>query len=306
MTEKCFDEGTLQAFLDGELDNDSLERTARHCSVCGDCARRLAEAEAESAFAFAALESELNSFVPTDRIRANLYETIAAENKPLWKKIFGQTFRLTNPSIAIFAGLILAVGIFTAIFIVRENQTINNETAKAERPKLVETQKEARQNETASDKVLKKDDFPVEPQIEAAAIKQHSENRAVIQRAADENRKTPHGNQTTKIENKNYDGSSAPPAKNQGLIGEESYLKTIAALSETVNSRKDEVLKPSSRISFEKDLAVVNDSIAKMQREVRNDPKNEAARELLRSSYQNKIDLLSSVTDKSELMATLR
>jgi hypothetical protein len=52
-------------------------------------------------------------------------------------------------------------------------------------------------------------------------------------------------------------------------------------------------------------MAVVDDAIKKMQREVRRNPKNEAAREVLRSSYQNKIDLLNSVAEKSELMATL-
>ena len=90
------------------------------------------------------------------------------------------------------------------------------------------------------------------------------------------------------------------------MIGEENYVKTIATLNETVNSRKDEILKPSARVSFEKDLAVVNDSIAKMQKEVRGNPKNEAAKQLLRSAYQNKIDLLNSVADRGEMMATLK
>jgi hypothetical protein len=83
-------------------------------------------------------------------------------------------------------------------------------------------------------------------------------------------------------------------------------LKTIAALTKTVDKRKDETLKPSARFAFEKDLAVIDDAIGLMQKEVKRNPKNEVAKEMLRSSYQNKIDLLNSVTEKSELMASLR
>jgi hypothetical protein len=43
-----------------------------------------------------------------------------------------------------------------------------------------------------------------------------------------------------------------------------------------------------------------------MKAEVRRNPKDEAAKQILRASYQNKIDLLSSVADKTDLMASLR
>ncbi|MBK8151558.1 MAG: zf-HC2 domain-containing protein [Acidobacteria bacterium] len=40
--EKCFDEGTLQAFLDNELDSGEARRVSRHiadCVSCGNCWR---------------------------------------------------------------------------------------------------------------------------------------------------------------------------------------------------------------------------------------------------------------------------
>jgi len=92
----------------------------------------------------------------------------------------------------------------------------------------------------------------------------------------------------------------------ENLLGEESYIKTIATLEKTVDSRKDEVLRASARFAFEKDLAVTNDAIKKMKAEVRKNPKNEAAKDVLRASYQNKIDLLNSVAEKTELMASLK
>jgi hypothetical protein len=39
---------------------------------------------------------------------------------------------------------------------------------------------------------------------------------------------------------------------------------------------------------------------------VKKNPKNEAAKDVLRASYENKIDLLNSVAEKTELMASLK
>jgi hypothetical protein len=53
-------------------------------------------------------------------------------------------------------------------------------------------------------------------------------------------------------------------------------------------------------------MAVVDDAINKMRNEVKKNPKNESAKQVLYASYQNKIDLLNSVSRKEELMASLR
>jgi hypothetical protein len=42
-----------------------------------------------------------------------------------------------------------------------------------------------------------------------------------------------------------------------------------------------------------------------MRQEVKRNPKNESAKQVLYSSYQNKIDLLNSVSQKQELMASI-
>jgi hypothetical protein len=89
------------------------------------------------------------------------------------------------------------------------------------------------------------------------------------------------------------------------MPGEESYVKTIASLSRTVQGTKDGIMRPGQRIAYERDMAVVNDAIAKMREEVKRNPKNESAKQVLYSSYQNKIDLLNSVSQKEELMASI-
>jgi hypothetical protein len=90
------------------------------------------------------------------------------------------------------------------------------------------------------------------------------------------------------------------------LPGEESYVKTIADLKQNVDEQKDTVLTPSTRVSYERDMAVVNDSIKRMREVVKKNPRNQAARQVLYSSYQDKIDLLNSVAEREELIASLR
>ena len=76
MREKCFDEGIIQAFLDGELASDLLENVARHVSLCNNCAVLMAEAEEESAFAFSVIEQEFNTLVPTQRLWTKINDSI--------------------------------------------------------------------------------------------------------------------------------------------------------------------------------------------------------------------------------------
>jgi hypothetical protein len=89
------------------------------------------------------------------------------------------------------------------------------------------------------------------------------------------------------------------------IPGEDSYLKTIESLEKTSDLQKDAVMRPSERIAYERNMAVVNDSIRRVREQVRRNPRNEAAKEVLYSSYQNKIDLLNSISQKEELVASL-
>jgi hypothetical protein len=100
--------------------------------------------------------------------------------------------------------------------------------------------------------------------------------------------------------------TTANANSNGYMPGEESYVKTISSLSKSVDEQKDNVMRPSERIAYERDMAVVNDAIAKVRTEVKKNPKNESAKQVLYSSYQNKIDLLNSVSQKEELLVSLK
>ena len=82
--EKCFDEGTLQAFLDNELDSGEARRVSRHIADCVSCAELLAVVEEETAFVFGALDPELNTLVPTQRLWTKINDSIRGEERGGW------------------------------------------------------------------------------------------------------------------------------------------------------------------------------------------------------------------------------
>jgi hypothetical protein len=291
MKENCYNESTIQAFLDGELSSDMLENVARHVALCGDCALLLNEAEEESAFAFDILGEEFNTLVPTERIRANVYQAISQFEQPkvsFWQKVFG--FRvLSNPSMVAFASLLIVFGVFATVLSLKNDEPKYDVAVNSTQRSEIEIQ--IPNNNPPSITTVSETNKPKSiPVIEKVVYKPETKVQ---------NPKSKIQSQKPKTEDQK------PKAEAPILEGEDTYLKTIATLETTVNSKKDNVLRASSRVSYEKDMAVIDDSIKRMKMEVRKNPKNEAAKQILRNSYQNKIELLNSVTERSELMARL-
>ena len=284
MKENCLDIGTIQAFLDRELSHAESTRVSGHIAACDGCALMLSQAEDESAVVFPALEREFNTLVPTQRLWNKINDAIETERReaPFWQKAWAfLRVSLANPLMAIAASLIIVVGIFTAIMMNRTapvTETPSGEVAEASAP-VVATPPviETFDPTTSTPPIVRFERASYRPEMQHITTQP-----AVITRSA----------------------STAPA--NDYMPGEESYVKTIANLSKTVEQKKDDVMRPSQRISYERDMAVVDDAIAKMRKEVKKNPKNESARQVLYSSYQNKIDLLNSVSQKEELMASLR
>jgi len=295
MTDKCFDIGTIQAFLDGELASEMTETVARHVSACDDCAILLAESEEESAFAFSALEQELNTLVPTQRLWTKINNSIERERKSFWKPIFAF---LLQPSTAAFASLIFVAVVSVTLLSLKPGVPTNYlaQGSGSQQSVIQPISENIQLPIVQSPQVL-----PKERNATPVALKENkNEYRAV---------KTPYieprGNSTI-VKKPLVEPKVEISATGENVLGEESYVKTIATLKSTVDNRKDEVLSPSARFTFERDLAVTDDAIAKLKKEVRKNPNNETAKHILRASYQNKIDLLNTVADKTELMASLR
>jgi hypothetical protein len=273
----------IQAFLDGELTHDESTRISGHVATCDSCAVMLAEAEEESALVFPALEREFNTLVPTQRLWNKINDSIETErgNRSIWHKAWAfLAVALANPTFAAAASILIVIGISAAVLLNRAPE--QPQVAAVVAPKT--TVSSAVTNSPSGDVV-------VEPRSTAPYTVERASTRY------DDRRITA----STAV----YKTSTS--TNNAGYMpGEESYVKTISSLSKTVETQKSETLRPSERIAYERDMAVVDDAIAKMRKEVKKNPRNESAKQVLYSSYQNKIDLLNSVSQKGELMASLR
>jgi len=280
----CLDTGTIQAFLDGELAPAPASKVSAHIAACDACASQLATAEEESAFVFSVLEREMDALVPTQRLWNKINDSIEVErhNAPFWQKAWAYiSVVLSNPSIAVAAALVVVFGLITVVMVDRQQSLVavnppapvaNNSsgfTPVSVGPEAVEPPNKEK---------------TVPPQGESASLRPERRPDTDGPKAL----KRPNVIQATYVP------------------GEDSYVKTIATLSHSVDDKKDITLRPSERISYERDMAVVDDAIAKMKKEVRKNPKNESAKQVLYTSYQNKIDLLNSVSQREELVASLK
>ena len=289
MKRDCLDIGTIQAFLDSELSKDELGLVATHLGGCDDCALMLAAAEDESAIVFPALEREFDTLVPTQLLWTKINGEIETErsNRPFWTGAWTSIAAFfANPSIALACGILLFVGIGSIFYLARTTTSVINTptVAKVNTPASIGVPP-VKINTEVRDEII----APPIANITKASVRRNDQVVAVKASAF----------------KKKAVSASAIPAE-IGTLGEESYVRTIASLSKTVEVQKETLLRPGERISLERDLAVVDSAIDRMRKEVRKDPKNDSARQVLYSSYQSKIDLMNSVTQKEELVASLR
>lgn len=305
MNANCFEIGTIQAFLDGETAPDLSLKVTNHVAACDSCARMLADAEEENSVVFSALDRELDALVPTQRLWNRINDSIAVEKSrtSIWTRL-QQALRIfvANPSVTVAAGVLIVFGLFAAFWSL--NRDVSNDVngrmvAGPDNPQTPEqpnspvitiattdSSEALAPPATGPSGVIESNLPPKELRnLVANANYKNANNRSKAQRA----------DLRTPVE-------AAP----EFLPGEESYVKTIADLKQNVDSQKDTVLNPSSRVAYERDMAVVNDAIVKMKEVVRKNPKNQSAKQVLYSSYQNKIDLLNSVAAREELMASFQ
>ncbi len=297
MRDKCFDEGMIQAFFDGELESNLLEQVARHVSDCDPCAVMMSEIEAESSSVAAAFEIENFELVPTERLRTKIFAEIAEyENggsswlgRAAAALGFSGGFRWTSPSVAAFASLVLVTGIVAFLIVSKPN--VAEKTVAENNPARTAVPAVSNGGNTIAPAIS-----GTEPPVESVESIDRSASPA--RRVAFVQPKQA-GIDTQRID-------LPRTADVVPLDGEERYLQTIKTLKTSVDTRKEDTLKPSALVAYERDMAVIDDAISKMQRAARKNPKDEGAKQILFASYQNKIDLLSAVSEKTELMASLR
>ena len=296
MNGKCFEIGTIQAFLDGETTPEVSFRLTDHVASCDACALLMAEADEESSVVFSTLGRELDALVPTQRLWSRINETIEIENcnASTWQKIFAYIrASLANPSMAAAAGVLLMLGMFAIVVTVKDGadaEVVGNGPGISQSTQHQSVQPEI--VDLTSSEQIPGPSAPV-PSVTISNIPPKKLEAMAVQASAK-------GAQRELVPQRAVYNPDAY------LPGEESYVRTISDLKQNVDIQKEAVLTPSTRVSYERDMAVVNDSIKRMREVVRKNPNNQAARQVLYASYQDKIDLLNSVSQREELMAQLR
>jgi hypothetical protein len=299
----CLDEGMLQAYLDGELGRAQMEACAAHLAACATCAELAHEAEHEYALFSTMLAPVLDAVPPTERLRANLEDAIADLQAPrfvpepaparlrAWLTAFIASFTITPRRAAAFASFLLAVALTVTLTMLRPKSTVITDSAKVEQsnqPNAVGTHPDDQtglsSTNTGANNIVpdNADTLPAKP---ARSVRVKHIQRAVV----------PHADLVA---------SNTPAPQTAPLLPEEkNYLTTIATLDAAIKAQGSKALPPTLRAEFERNLALVDQAIIATRIAARRNPKDTDAKDFLRTAYQNKVELLSTVADQTQFIA---
>lgn len=303
---KCLEEGTLQAYLDGELSQDAARAAAAHLADCAACAEVLALATDESAFFASAFAPDPALSVPTAELRARVNAAVARLEAPAeaneqratgWNfgaliTSFSSLFTLTPQRAAAFAGVAAVVVLATVFYANRPGNHVKQEIAGINEPRKVATP--------------------------APSVTPDNPTQGTSPTTARSNVNTPSEGARNKG---SRSGAGAPkrkgtpftpvPASREGLKeirklvpGESDYQTTIANLDRTIKANGDAVLKPAVRSDYERNIAVLDRAIEETRQVALRNPKDKDARSFLFSAYQSKVELMTTVADSAQV-ATL-
>jgi len=273
---ECIDEGTLQAWFDGELGREGAAAVASHLASCPVCVEAVRTVENENLLLSSALETEFAESVPTERIRQRLETAIAEKQiaRPVraevsakagwWVSLGG--LLLASPQRAFgYAGL-AAVIILGAIF-------------------GVVYLKRGEVSPVAQNKPSKPISLAA-PESSPGVVSSSSGTGLTV---------NPNGTVEApkKLVTRKTRRANRPST---GLLpGERDYVKTIAALDKSLKS--DSPMRPSLQVEYEHNVALLDSAIEMTRDAVRKNPKDTQASQFMLSAYQSKVDLLNQVAE---------
>lgn len=283
---ECLDEGVLQSYFDEELSTELRKEVASHLAQCPKCAASATELESENLLLASALASEFDLPVPTERLRQRVDAAIAGSElvsptarqsarfapSRSWIESFAALFKFAPQQAFGYTGLI-AVLAFASIFAIVKlrnpeisapggiEETVANNTPPEETPK---------------DAVPKRDDLTTASGIQAPEPQPSRQPPKPVKRRS---------------------GPTAVAREVRLLPGERSYLKTIAALDDSIRANPDSPMRPALQFEYERNLALVDRALAAARTAAKNNPNDPLAAEFMFAAYQSKVDLLNTVAD---------
>jgi hypothetical protein len=329
MMETCLDEGTLQAYLDGELSPETSNVLATHLAACDACAEAARAAEQELALFSTAFAPALSAAVPTEKLRARLDEAIAeltATERPFaptthapsrlrsyFDSLVASLTTFTPRQATAFASFLVAVALVLVFALM---QTPDSPNAPESIAKVNQTP--APRVAPAGNGAAANDDTAAVPtpaaeiDLPAPARGGSGDGRAAFVKAGLNVRPRASGVRAERVGESeapdtiaaaNTAAATAPAATTSEpvLEDEKTYLSSISSLTSAIEAQGAEGMTPTLRAEYERNLAVVNQAIVSSRVAARRNPQDTDAKEFLRAAYQNKVELLSAVADHTQL-----
>jgi len=278
---RCLDEATLQAYFDGELSIELMERATSHLASCVTCAAAARELEEESAWLTSALAAEFEASVPTERLRQRIDAAVLGE-----RVAFAQSTARSSGLAGFFAGLlsfgtqrtlgyaslavVLAFGVIAGVVMMKDKSNSVGTTAQIETNQPPPANSEVDKQPTP----VIAENTPAES-VETPVVSRPNRN---IRR------------------NRTLASYTPTPTPVRLLPGERAYLQTIARLDSTIKSN-EKAMKPSLRAEYERNLAVVDRAIAATRSAAKSNPNDPDAADFMFAAYQSKVDLLNTIAD---------
>jgi hypothetical protein len=284
---RCLDEAKLQSYFDGELSIDMLESVTAHLASCVTCAAAARELEEESALLTSALAAELETSVPTERLRERLDAAILGDRLAI-----AQSKQNSSGLAAFFSGLFsfgtqrsfgyasLAVVLaFAAIAVAVKMRTTTLPPVAPTTAQNSGQQKPVNQPQPGTQNVAQGTSTSTQT-IPEIKVSEPAKPKSIAPRQV-----------------KFVATSTAPKAKPVKLFpGERSYLQAIARLDSTIKSNKTN-MRPALQVEYERNLAVVDRAIAATRSAAKSNPNDPDAADFMFAAYQSKVDLLNTIAD---------
>jgi hypothetical protein len=299
MTKRCLDEGLLQAYIDGELSQEQTAQAASHIASCDACAAAHAGLESENSLFAAAFAPDESISVPTELLRSRIGAAVAQledahgfnqKRSGGWSfdgflASLSGLFSFTPQRAAGFASVLAVVAAGIIYFAVIKPRP----TTDAPQPSREVASSDA---PTTGPKEVTKDTPEVIAPVDGPKRVNEPPFIANVNHAPRR-----HVNRANDARPMNV----AP--KEQGLPGEKDYRAAIASLENTIKMGGDASLKPALRVTYERNLAILDSAIAQTRQVATQNPKDKDAVGFLMSAYQSKVELLTKVADQAQVAA---
>ncbi|HEX8558814.1 MAG TPA: zf-HC2 domain-containing protein [Pyrinomonadaceae bacterium] len=305
MTKRCLDEAVLQAFMDGELEPGRAAEAASHLAACGACAAALAEAEQASTLFAAAFAPDETVAVPTEILRSRINAAVARleeaqepSRRPsrvcggFFASLAGLFGSAPQPAAA-FAGLLAVLALAAVYFAVQRSRQATPPAAPVVARMEVSPERRPAAASPAATRGQASEPTPdASPAVSFDAVKASATSASGAKRAQ---RRAAGGGARPRV--------PTPAPAEEALPGERAYQTAIASLEKTIELGGDTSLKPSLRVEYERNLALLDSAITQTREVAAQNPKDKDAVGFLMSAYQSKVELLTKVADQAQVSA---